>query len=99
MAMGTWSAGKHREAPLAPTSGTLGEAREVKSSSTRVCLESLFTASKGMKSEMWAGEGLSQCLLGRIQSAYPGLATVLKPISHEHRGEVRECQKTSEELG
>lgn len=85
--------------PLLPsTSGTLGEALGVKSVSTCVCLETLFTATEGMKSEMQRGEGFSQCLLGRIRSAYPCLATVLKPISHTPHGEVRECQKISEEL-
>lgn len=95
--MGTWDAGKPSEAPLALHVWDQGETLALTSIPICVCLETLSTAPEGMKSEMGRAQGLSHCLLGRIQYAYPCLATVLKPISHTPRGEVRECQKMSEE--
>lgn len=54
------------------------------------------SAPKGMRSEPRRG-GVFPSALGRIQAAYPCLATALKPISHTH-GEVRGCQRISEQL-
>lgn len=97
--VGSRGVGKHSEALLALLRPWVRCRESTRSARTCVCLGTLSTAQEGMKSEIRRGEGLSQCPLGRIQSAYQCLATTLKPIRHTPCGGVSECQKISEELG